>query len=352
MVAVNMKGCKVASKEKIGVGVIGVGWFGELHARIYASMPQAHLVGVCDENQARAEEVAQNIGVRVYQRIDDLLSDPEIQAVSISTSDHQHVEPALKACAAGKHVLVEKPMAMSLVDCDRIKNAADKAGVQLMPGHLLHFNNTVKNAFHKIRNGEIGEVSHIFSHRSLPKSAAHRVAHWDNYHAILFHLAVHDIDMISWLAGDQIEEVYAQYRHGTIESEGSKLTDAVLSLLRFKGGALAIMEHSWIHPNNYPILVEAATTVTGTKGKIVIDLEGRGAIRFSDKGVHHFQETYWPIFFDQLSSDLKNELEVFVSSIANQQPLPITPDEGKRSIAVALAMQQSFETHLPVKVAS
>ena len=336
--------------EKVNVGVIGVGWFGELHAQIYASLPQVNLVGVSDIDYSRADKVAQNLGVCAFKSTDDLLSNKSIHAVSVCTSDINHLEPVIKACKAGKHILVEKPMAMTVNDCDRMIEAAQKTGVKLMPGHVLHFNSCFINAHEKIRNGEIGEVSHLYSHRSLTKSAAHRVANWGGYHSVLFHLAVHDIDVLSWLANDEIVEVYADYRAGVIESEGSQLSDVVLSLLRYKSGALAIMEHSWIHPDNYPILVEAETNITGKKGKIIIDLSGRGAVRYSNGGIHHFQESYWPVLSGELSSDLKNELEIFTKCIANNLPLPLTGFDGRRAIAVVIAIQASLQDHLPVKV--
>ncbi|NPV77311.1 MAG: Gfo/Idh/MocA family oxidoreductase [Anaerolineae bacterium] len=340
------------TESPINVGVIGVGWFGELHAKIYDYIAGAVLLGVYDRNSSRAEEVAKKFGVRAYPSLQEMLADPRITAVSVCTSDDHHVEPAIAACEAGKHVLLEKPMALTIQDCARVIGASRKAGIQLMPGHVLRFNSRYRLAHSKICSGEIGDISHMYSHRSLPKSAAHRVAHWGGRDSILFHLAVHDIDVLSWLVGDEVVEVFAISRSGVIEAEGSPLSDVVLTLLKFRKGAVASLEHSWIHPNNYPILVEVNTEITGTRGKLSINLTGDGAISFTPNGVQYFSENYWPVLDIEISSDLRDELEVFVHCIANHKPVPVTPEDGRRSIATVLAIQESLQRHIPIQVGS
>ncbi|NLD49475.1 MAG: Gfo/Idh/MocA family oxidoreductase [Clostridiaceae bacterium] len=338
--------------QKLNVAVIGVGWFGELHIQVYSSLPQVNLVGFFDENLQRMEDISNRYHIRAFQTIDELLESSLIDAVSICTGDQNHLSPVLKACRAGKHVLVEKPMARTIEDCDIMIDAAQKAGIKLMPGHLLRFNNSFIVAKDRIFKGEIGSLSHIYTHRSLPKSAAHRISDWGEYHSILFHLAVHDIDIISWLADDMIVEVYADFHSGILESEGIALSDAVLSLLRFKRGALSLMEQSWVHPDNYPILVEAQTQLTGSKGKIEIDLSGRGGVSYTNNAVHHFAETYWPVIDGQTSCDLRNELDVFTKCLLAEDPLPITMEEGRYPICVVTAIIESLKNQKKTYVMS
>lgn len=336
--------------KKLNVGVIGVGWFGELHTRVYSSLPQVNLLGVYDENTARAGEVSKKHGVRAFDNLDELLKDPSLEAVSICTSDNNHLEPVLKACAAGKHILVEKPMARTVDDCDRMIAAVKKSGVKLMPGHVLRFNNSFVHARRKIEQGEIGDICHLYSHRSLTRSAAHRISAWGEYHSILYHLAVHDIDLMCWLTNDRIVEVYADCHAGVIEAEGTNQSDAVLTMLRFSRGAIAIMEHSWIHPNNYPILVEAETQITGTGGKITLDMSGRGGISFTDQQVHQFYETYWPVIEGQNSCDLRNELNEYVNCLISEASLPVSVDDGRNAVCVVSAIIESLNKHAPASV--
>ena len=116
--------------RNINVGVIGVGWFGEFHARLYHQLTSANLVGVCDTDFSRAKIVAEKLGTQVFESTEALLAEKDIEAVSICTSDQFHLKPALAACCAGKHILIEKPLALNVQECDQIINAAKKTGVK------------------------------------------------------------------------------------------------------------------------------------------------------------------------------------------------------------------------------
>src|SRR5947209_9097282 len=125
----------------VGYGVIGLGFFGEKHAEVVASLPQAELRAVCTRSEERLKEIQRRLGVpRAYRDYHELLADPGVEAVSVVTHVDDHVAPALAALRAGKHVLLEKPMARTAAECDRILRAAEKAGTTLMVGHICRFN--------------------------------------------------------------------------------------------------------------------------------------------------------------------------------------------------------------------
>src|SRR5436305_7724312 len=125
----------------IGYGVIGLGFFGEKHAEVVASLPQAELRAVCTRREGRLQEVRRRLGVpRAYRDYHELLADPGVEAISVVTHVDDHVAPAVAALQAGKHVLLEKPMARTAAECDRIIRTAKKAGTILMVGHICRFN--------------------------------------------------------------------------------------------------------------------------------------------------------------------------------------------------------------------
>ncbi len=111
--------------DTIGVAVVGVGYMGAIHARTYAAEPRAHLVGVFDANPETARSVAAEVGAAAFAGLDELLARPDVEAVSICTPDADHVQPTLAALEAGKHVLLEKPIATTMADADRIVAAAE-----------------------------------------------------------------------------------------------------------------------------------------------------------------------------------------------------------------------------------
>lgn len=330
--------------KSVNVGVIGAGWFGEKHAQVYNYLPASNLVGVYDADSARTEKVAASLGVRPFKSMEELLDDPTIQAVSICVKDQYHLQPALAACRAGKHIMLEKPIALTLAECDEIIQAAKDAGVKLNIGHILRFNQKIVLAKHKIKNGEIGDVRHFYARRNMPKSAARHVNNSCGLHSMLFHGAVHELDLMQWLSEDDIVEVFARYQTGIMESEKVHVSDSILTMLQFRKGALAITEHSWIYPDNFPGMVDGRTEVTGSRGRIEMDLGFRGAVSYTEKGVEYFDNPHWPVIDDYYSCDLRDELETFVRCVSLDQPVAVPGEEGRKTIAVALAIAKSLQS--------
>ena len=329
-------------QRTINVGVIGVGWFGEFHSRIYDFMPGSNLIGVYDLDPKRTKLVSKELDVQGFHSMEDMLSDESIEAVSICVKDQFHLEPVLAACKARKHIMLEKPMALTLDECDQIIDATKKAGVKLMIGHILRFNQRILKAYTKIRAGEIGKIRHFYARRNMPRSAARHVGDCCGFHSMLYHGAVHEIDLLQWFADDDIVEVYAKYQSGEMEAEGCPVSDSILCMLQFRNGAIALTEHSWIYPDNFPAMVDGRTEVTGTHGRIELDLGFRGGISYTEKGVEYFENPHWPVIEGWYSSDVRDELETFVRCVSLDQPVPVTGEDGKRTIAVALAIEASL----------
>jgi predicted dehydrogenase len=337
----------MSKSKKVNVGVIGVGWFGEFHARLYSQLPGANLVGVCDTDIERAQEVADRLGTKVYANADELLSERSIAAVSICTSDQYHLEPTLAACRAGKHILLEKPMALSVEECDQMIAASEETGVKLMIAHILRFSQRYVAARELIQSGEIGAVRHFYGRRNNPRRAARRLGARCGYHTIVFHNAVHDIDIMNWFADSEVVEAHAMFQSGEMEAEGYPMSDTVLSMLKFRNGAGAIMENCWVYPDSYPTLVDAVTEVTGTHGKLVLDFRNKGAISYSESGVGYFENTYWPEIYGLVAGDLHQELEHFLHCVVADLPVPVSGEDGRKAVAAAVAIVASLESGRP-----
>lgn len=340
----------MSTLQQVNVGVIGVGWFGHFHAQIYDYLAAANLLGVYDIDQERTRTVAAEFGVKPFASLETLLADEAIDAVSICVKDQHHLEPTLAAARAGKHIMLEKPMALTLEECDQMIDAAEEAEVKLMVGHLLRFNQRNATAHHKIASGEIGSVSHFYTRRNMPRSAPRHVGDCCGYHTMIFHGAVHEYDLMQWMADDEIVEAYAVYKGGEMEAEGCPVSDTILSLLTFRKGAAAITEHSWIYPDNFPAMVDGRAEITGTHGRIELDMGFRGGISYTESGVHFFENPHWPVVEGRLSSDLRDELEGFLHAVRNDRPVPVTGRDGRRAVAAALAVIKSLESGRPETV--
>ncbi|MHC4404525.1 MAG: Gfo/Idh/MocA family protein, partial [Planctomycetota bacterium] len=152
-------------------GVIGLGWFGEVHADALADMPGIELAALCTRRPDRLAEIAgrHDVGAR-YTDYRRLLDDPSVDAVTITTHVDDHRDVAIDALASGKHVLLEKPMAPTVEDCDRIVEAARKARGSFMVGHICRFDPRVALAKQAIDEGRIGKIISMHARRNLSQT--------------------------------------------------------------------------------------------------------------------------------------------------------------------------------------
>jgi len=160
-------------KGQLGVGVIGVGAFGSRHAEVYRQLDVSELVAVADVNPQRLNEICPVLQVEGYSDYRELLKREDICAVSICTTDELHVKAAIAAAHAGKHVFVEKPLALTSQDCDTIIDACASSGVKLTVGHILRFDPRYFAAYREIREERIGKLVHVFARRNNPVLEAH-----------------------------------------------------------------------------------------------------------------------------------------------------------------------------------
>lgn len=140
------------------VGVIGLGIYGQLHARTYATAPGAELVAVCDVWQDRAEATAKEAGYSAFTDYAQMLSDCELDAVSIALPDYMHADATIAAAKAGKHVLVEKPFAITVDQCEQMIRAVDENGVSLMTDFSERWSPVMQLAKKAITSGDLGKV--------------------------------------------------------------------------------------------------------------------------------------------------------------------------------------------------
>lgn len=331
--------------DKLGVAVVGTGYFGRFHARVFKELPEVYLCGVFDTDIKRAETVAREIGSRTYREFEELLDDRNVEAVSLCVSDQAHREPATNICRAGKHLLVEKPLAATVEDCDAIIEAADKAGVKLMVGHILRYDPRYRIAREKVIEGEIGDIIQFYARRSNPIIAARRLGDRCGKYTVIYHNAVHDLDQMLWtLPGDKIK-AFAFSREGLLRSEGIGVSDAVVTTLKFENEAVGLMENCWALPEEHPMLIDAVFEITGTRGKIIIDARQQGLAVFKHHGGFEYTDTmYWPELEGRVGGALKEELSDFVRCVRVDEPSPVPGIEGKRAVEAILTIVESLKT--------
>ena len=239
----------------IRVGIIGCGKIAQVrHLPEYAANPNAEIVAFYDKNMERAQEMAAQYGGKVYNSFYELVDDPNVDAVSICVENRSHAEISTAALYAGKHVLCEKPMAVTLAECESMVAAAERNGKYLMIGHNMRFDPVHRRAKELLEQGVIGDV--ITFRTGLGTSGPEgwsMEGNWffDKKKAVmgaLSDLGIHKIDLMQYLTGQTVIETTAKIltlnKHDR-EDHLIGVDDNALCILRMNGGSAGTMAASW-----------------------------------------------------------------------------------------------------------
>jgi predicted dehydrogenase len=338
--------------EPVGFGVIGTGIVGGAwHAHVYASLPQSKLVAVCDLNENRAAEIVQKYGVdAVYTDYRELLANPAVQAVSIATPDFAHREIAVAAAEAGKHILVEKPLATTVADAEAIVQAANKAGVKLM----VDFHNRVSPPFteakRSIQAGELGKLRYIYARLSNTTFVATQMLPWASQSSALWFLASHTTDLAHWLLEDEPKRVYAVSRSGTLKEMGVDTQDFHVAILEFAGGAVVTLENAWILPETEPMVFNFKLEVLGNSGSLYINPSDHRTVQKFTQQAASLPDVLGITFGDspRISGFVLEAIARFVDAVVYDQPVLATGEDGLLVTRVLTAITESAQRGAPV----
>ena len=255
----------------INVAVAGLGHWGPNLARNIAALPDAHLHTLCDVRPERLEHVGRQYpGTKRQENFDAVLGDPEVDAVIIATPVHTHFELASAALGAGKHVLVEKPLAQTGAQCQELIALSEQHSLTLMVGHVFLYNAAVRKVKKYIQSGELGQIYYIYSQRlNLGRVRQDVNALWN--------FAPHDLSILCYWLDAEPERVFARgysYVQPGIE-------DVVFVTLDFPNGVGANVHISWLDPNK----VRRMTVVGSRKMVVYDDVSPDAKIVVYDKGV-------------------------------------------------------------------
>jgi UDP-N-acetylglucosamine 3-dehydrogenase len=325
--------------ERLRIGVIGLGWFGEIHCETIVGVPSLELAALCTRTPERLEAMSAKFGVsKTYLDYHDLLADPEIDAVAIATMWDQHAGPALAALAAGKHVFLEKPMASTVPDCEAIIAAAAEAAGILQIGHICRFNPRYRMAKQAIEAGQIGRIVSMSSRRNIPAAWTPEIL---NKIGPIVGDQIHDTDLMLWFTGDRIVSTYAQ----TVDVRGLKNPDIGQTMYRFAGGATAILESVWCMPERTPFAIDERMTIIGTEGFLHVQDTFPNLGIVSPDGFSSPDTTYWPEFDGVRGGALRDEFAYFAGrALAGEQPQIGRPEDAMAALEATLAAEESART--------
>ncbi|MDH5792955.1 MAG: Gfo/Idh/MocA family oxidoreductase [Candidatus Bathyarchaeota archaeon] len=313
--------------KKLGVAVIGTGFWGRNHARVFKELEETELLAVCDINAERAKNVAKQFGVRAYTSMGKLLKRKDIEAVSNCVWSLNLAKETLKALKAGKHVLVEKPMATNVKQAEKLLETAEEEGLHLTVGFLMRFIPGIQHMKNAVEDKTIG---------NLVCATAKRVSEWPERIGdvgVVKDTAIHDIDIIRYLFGEEPIAVYAK----TGSMKHKKFEDYAQIMLTFEGGKSAFIESNWLTPYKTRTLV-----VTGSKAIMKLDYITQ------ELTIEDATKTIQPRYPWQ--EPLKLELQHFANCILKKEKPLITGTDGLKALQIAEAALKSSAIGRAVKL--
>ena len=330
----------VAGGGQVGIGLIGVGAIGRLHAQHLASrVPGGRLVAIADVDRAAAAACGEQHGVSsVYEDYRELLARGEVDAVVICSPSDTHAQIIEEAAALGKHIFCEKPIDCDLGRIDRALAAVAKAGVKLQVGFNRRFDANFSYVREAVASGKIGRpyVLHIISRDPRPRQASQTRA----TAGLFLDMTIHDFDMARYLLGSEVVEVYALA--GSMAGVGE--LDTALVVLRFANGALGTIDNGQT-AYGYDQRVE----VFGSEGTVKVENEQpHRASVLDSSGIHSALPQYF--FIERYSPSYIAELSAFADCILKDTEPPVTGEDGRRAVVLALAAQRSLDQGRPVAV--
>lgn len=332
----------------INVGIIS---YAHPHALRYgttfASNPKARLYAISGDGANRdvAKLEAEKLKARFYQNYEALLKDNKVDAVYIAIETYRHKEVAIRAAEEGKHILLEKPIALTLEDADEIIKAAKKAGVKLMVPFNPRFTIPLRKAKEMIEAGEIGELEYIYSISEYVKPPVFLEGLDMSWFLDVnkaggggfMDTAPHGIDSLLWLTNSEPESVYA--------SIGSKIygfpvDDIETAVLKFKNGVVAVLNAGWGNPKGYAYGLEIKYYILGKEGFLDIRTAYPDFTVYQDRA----EKIYWE------RADVSSIVESFLESIIEDKDPPITGELAKKNLEIILAAYESSKTGKTIKL--
>jgi UDP-N-acetylglucosamine 3-dehydrogenase len=313
--------------KKIGVAVIGTGFWGKNHARVYKELESTNLVAICDVNAERAKAIANQYGVKAYTSSSQMLQNEEVEAVSVCTWSTMLAKEALKALHAGKHVLVEKPMATNTKQAEGLLKTADENGLHLTVGFLMRFIPGLQNIREAVASKKIGD---------LVSASAKRVSQWPERIGdvgVVKDTAIHDIDIMRYVSGQDAISVYAKtgnMRHRQFE-------DYAQIMMAYEGGGSAFIESNWLTPYKTRTL-----TVTGTDAIMRLDYITQ------ELWIENAKETLQPRL--PFQEPLRMELQHFADCILEKKKPLVSGVDGLKALEIAMAALESSAKNKAIKI--
>jgi predicted dehydrogenase len=354
----------MAAKD-VGLAIVGSGRIGTLRAKLAAGHPAVRFIAASDQDPAKARTLAETIGAQWHSADnDEVIGRPEVNAVVVSTSEGEHLRPVLKAIELGKPVLIEKPIALTLAEADRILQAIDRHQAKAHVGYSRRYKERYLIAKEQLVQGRMGKLiggaARVFNSRAQALAMLKR----DPHATPVVDALTYYVDLMNWFfEGKRITEIYARGQLGSLQAAGHDVPDVSYAVVTYDDGSIVNFGVSYALPEKYPALGHAARVeLLGRDGVMILDDDHTDQLMYSEQGVPH---VYLPghsvnmVFLqsgtpgDWALGDfwgpIANETRAWLDHLALGKPCALaSPREARATLEATLAIEYSMASGQPV----
>lgn len=330
--------------QNVRVGLLGIGRIGLGHAEALHRLPRVAELVLADIDPHRAQEAAARLGAG-HGTVDDVFDRDRVDALIIATGTDTHADLLVRAAHADLPVFCEKPVAMDIPDARRAIDALTEAGTLNHIGFHRRFDTGYLEARRRLHSGELGELRRVHMltcDRDTPDPSFIPTSG-----GIFRDCMIHDFDILRWMTGHRIEEVYALGSPAghPVYAESGDASEAVLTLT-LDNGVLGTAHTSRYNGAGHDVRMELA----GTRGNVVVGLDDRSPLRSAETGHRDLPGPVWTDFLERFAPCYAAELAAFVDAVCDGTPSPCTAADALEALYVALAATRSFHERRPVRV--
>ena len=311
------------SAAGLRAGVIGLGSMGRNHVRVWQDVEGVELVAVADPDEGARRRATRGRAVASYADPGEMLARERLDLVSVVAPTSLHLAMTVAALEAGANVLVEKPIAASRDEAERMIDAAERAGRMLTVGHIERFNPAIVELQRRLGAGELGRVFEVHATRLGPFPARIRDV------GVVVDLAPHDLDVMRFLLGSDPVRLYAE----TEQRIHTDHEDLFVGIMKFANGAVGVLDINWLTPTKRRTL-----TVTGERGMYAADYISQDLVFTANPAAPSVAEGEVVRRLVERREPLAVELEAFAAAVRDGGPPPVEPREALTALLLARAM--------------
>jgi len=337
--------------REVRVGVVGLGRFGRLHARVLSELPNCRVSALCEVHEPTLERCGKEYGVTaLYTDLETMLASEDLDAVDVVTDEPVHGEQARLCLEHGKAVFVEKPLATDGDDAEAVVKLSRDADLPAVVGNISRFDARYAALRRELEAGRFGRVSLVQAKRSF--SRAWFAGFGSRVHPV-FESMIHDLDLALWYLGSPVRKVYAQ---ANAIGDGAGVPNTLVATLTAEDSALAVLQSTWLVPDAAPATlagppagsldlwgtIDAQLEVVGTSQVGKVDLMSGGLTLWDDSAARLPDSGLWPEVHGRVTGALREELAHFLECVrTRRQSSLVSAETGALAVSLAEAIVRS-----------